>query len=91
MPAAVDSALLGGAAQVAYVVVPITQAYGGATFEELVFGSVELAALLCAGAVTARYLAARGGDRPEAPPLVSVWAGVWTRLARRSPFTASAR
>ena len=64
--------LLGGGAQVVYFVVPIVQAYGGKTFEELVFGSVELAALLCTGVVTVRYLAVLDTNVSGAPALVSL-------------------
>ena len=73
--------LLAGGAQIVYFVVPIIQAYGGETFEELVFGSVELAALLCTGGVTIRYLAVRVSNLPGAPALVSLWSGVWSRFA----------
>jgi hypothetical protein len=73
--------LLAGGAQIVYFVVPIIQAYGGKTFEELVFGSVEFAALLCTGVVTIRYLAVRDSNLPGAPALVSLWSGVWSRLA----------
>lgn len=72
--------LLGGGAQIVYFAVPIVQAYGGKTFEELVFGSVELAALLSAGVVTVRYLAVRDTNIPGAPVLVSLWSGVWSRV-----------
>ncbi|WP_152422398.1 hypothetical protein [Halorubrum californiense] len=74
--------LLGGGAQTVYIAIPIIQAYGGETFEELVFGSVELAALLCAGVVTVRYLAIRDNNLPGAPALVSLWSGVWLRVAQ---------
>ena len=73
--------LLAGGAQIVYFVVPIVQAYGGETFEELVFGSVELATLLCTGIVTIQYLAVRDSNLPGAPALVSLWSGVWSRLA----------
>jgi hypothetical protein len=76
------SILLGGGAQIAYFIVPIVQAYGGETFEELVFGSVELAALFCTGVVTVRYLAIRDNNLPGAPALVSLWSGVWSRVTR---------
>ena len=73
--------LLAGGAQIVYFVVPIIQAYGGETFEELVFGSVEFAALLCTGVVTIQYLAACVNNFPGAPALVSLWCSVWSRLA----------
>lgn len=73
-------ALLGGGVQVVYFVVPMVQAYGGETFEELVFGSIELAALLCTGVVTIRYLVVRDTNLPGAPALVSLWSGVWSRV-----------
>lgn len=72
--------LLGGGGQITYFVVPIVQAYGGKTFEELVFGSIELAALLCTGVVTIRYLAVRDTNLPGAPALVSLWSSVWSRV-----------
>ncbi len=72
--------LLGGGAQTVYFAVPIVQAYGGETFEELVFGSVELAALLCTGAVTVWYLAVCDNNRTGAPALVSLWSNVWSRI-----------
>lgn len=72
--------LLAGGAQIVYFVVPIVQAYGGETFEELVFGSVELAVLLCTGVVTVRYLAVRESNLPGAPALVSLWSGIWSRV-----------
>ncbi|WP_434531487.1 hypothetical protein ACODNH_20960 (plasmid) [Haloarcula sp. NS06] len=74
--------LLGGGSQIVYFAVPIVQAYGGETFEELVFGSVELAALLCTGVVTVKYLAVRDSNLPGAPALVSLWSGVWFRVAQ---------
>lgn len=74
--------LLAGGAQIVYFVVPIGQAYAGETFEELVFGSVELAALLCTGVATVRYLAVRDTTFPGAPALVSLWSGVWSRVTR---------
>jgi hypothetical protein len=80
--------LLGGGAQIAYFAVPIVQAYGGETFEELVFGSVELAALLCTGVVTIRYLAVRDSNLPGAPALVSLWSNVWFRIAQGWRFFA---
>jgi hypothetical protein len=73
--------LLAGGAQIVYFAVPIIQAYGGETFEELVFGSVELAALLCTGVVTVQYLAVRDNNLSNAPALVSLWSSVWSRLA----------
>jgi hypothetical protein len=73
--------VVAGGTQIVYFVVPIIQAYGGETFEELVFGSVEFAALLCTGVVTIRYLAVRDSNLPGAPALVSLWSGVWSRLA----------
>ena len=73
--------LLAGGAQIVHFVVPIVQAYGGETFEELVFGSVELAALLCTGVVTIQYLASHDNNLPGAPALVSLWSSVWSRLA----------
>ena len=72
--------LLAGGAQIVYFVVPIIQAYGGETFEELVFGSVEFAALLCTGVVTIRYLTVRDDNLPGAPALVSLWSSVWSRV-----------
>lgn len=72
----------GGGAQAVYVLVPIVQAYGGATFEELVFGSIEFAALLFAGVVTVRHLAIRDNNMPGAPGIVSLWSSVWSRVAR---------
>jgi hypothetical protein len=74
-------ALLAGGSQIVYFAVPIIQAYGNEAFEELVFGSVELAALLCTGIVTVRYLAIRDNTLHNAPALVSLWASVWSRLA----------
>ena len=82
-------ALLGGGAQVVYFVVPMVQASGGETFEELVFGSVELAALLCAGVVTVRYLAVRDTNRPGAPALVSLWSEVWSRATGAARYWLS--
>lgn len=76
------SVLLGGGIQIIYFTVPIVQAYGGETFEELVFGSVEFAALLCTGVITIRYLAVRDSNLPESPALVSLWSGVWSRVTR---------
>ena len=81
--------LLAGGAQIVYFVVPIVQAYGGETFEELVFGSVELAALICTGVVTIQYLAVRDNSLPGAPALVSLWSGVWSRLAGMARFWLS--
>lgn len=78
--------LLSGGAQIVYFAVPIVQAYGGETFEELVFGSVEFAALLCTGAVTVRYLAIRDNNLPGAPALVSLWSGVWSRSTRGARY-----
>ena len=78
--------LLGAGAQIVYFVVPIIQAYGGKTFEELVFGSVEIAALLCTGVVTVRYLAVLDNNFPGAPALVSLWSGAWYRVAQARRF-----
>ncbi|NLV11873.1 hypothetical protein [Haloarcula argentinensis] len=78
--------LLGACSQIVYFAVPIVQAYGGETFEELVFGSVELAALLCTGVVTVKYLAVRDSNLPRAPALVSLWSGVWFRVAQGRRF-----
>ena len=78
--------LLGGGAQVVYFAVPMVQAYGGKTFEELVFGSVELAALLCTGVVTVRYLAVLDTNLSGAPALVSLWAGAWYRVVQAWRF-----
>ena len=78
--------LLGGGTQIVYFAVPIVQAYRGEWFEELVFGSVELAALLCTGIVTVRYLAVRDSNLPGAPALVSLWSGVWFRVAQGRRF-----
>lgn len=75
--------LLAGSVQVIYFILPIVQAYGGDTFAELVFGSVELAALLAAGLATVRYLNTRDGRFPGAPRLVSLWSRVWSRAVRR--------
>jgi hypothetical protein len=58
----------------------MVQAYGGETFEELVFGSVELAALLSTGILTVQYLAVRDSNLPGAPALVSLWSSVWSRV-----------
>jgi hypothetical protein len=71
--------LLAGGSQAVYFIIPIIQAYGGETFEELVFGSVELAALVCTGVVTIRYLAVRDNHSSGAPVLVSLWSSVWSR------------
>lgn len=76
------SILLAGGAQIVYFLVPILQAYGGQTFEELVFGSVEFVALLCTATVTVRYLAVRETTLPGAPALVSLWSDVWTYVTR---------
>ncbi len=65
--------LLGAGSQLAYFVVPIVQAYGIETFEELVFGVVELTALLVAGTATVRYLRARDDNFAGAPRLVTRW------------------
>jgi hypothetical protein len=81
--------LVAGGAQIVYFVVPIIQAYGGETFEELVFGSVELAALLCTGVVTVQYLAVRDNNLPGAPALVSLWSSVWSRLAGMARYWLS--
>lgn len=75
--------LLAGSVQVVYFIVPIVQAYEGDTFGELVFGSVELAALLAAGLATVRYLNTRDGRFPGAPRLVSLWSSVWSKAVRR--------
>lgn len=70
--------LSAGSAQAIYFVVPIVQAYDGGTFDELVFGSVALAALFVVGVMTVRYLDARDNRFPNAPRLVSLWSGVWS-------------
>ncbi|SDY24098.1 hypothetical protein [Halobellus clavatus] len=72
--------LLGSGIQAIYFVVPMVQAYGGETFEELVFGSVELAALLSTGILTVQYLAVRDSNLPGTPALVSLWSSVWSRV-----------
>lgn len=82
-------ALLAGGSQIVYFAVPIIQAYGNETFEELVFGSVELAALLCTGVVTVQYLAVRDNNLPNAPALVSLWSSVWSRLAGMARYWLS--
>jgi hypothetical protein len=74
---------VGGGTQAVYVTVPLVQAYGGTTFEEVVFGSVELTALLLTGLVTTRYLHARDTCLPQSPPLVSLCAAVWATIDRR--------
>lgn len=71
--------LSAGGAQAIYFVVPIVQAYDGGTFDELVFGSVELATLLVVGVMTVRYLDARDTRFPNAPRLVSLWSSVWSK------------
>ena len=81
--------VLGGGAQIIYFTVPIVHAYGGETFEELVFGSVELAALLCTGVVTVRYLAVRDSNLAGTPALVSLWSGVWSRITRVTHYWLS--
>jgi hypothetical protein len=69
--------LLGGGAQLVYFSIPLIQAYGGETFEELVFGTLEVIALLVAGIVTTKYLYERDSHLPGAPTLVSLWSSVW--------------
>lgn len=72
-----------GSVQVIYFVIPIVQAYDGDTFEELVFGSVELTAVVAVGVLTVRYLNTRGDHFLGAPRLVSLWANVWSTVASR--------
>jgi hypothetical protein len=71
--------LLGGGAQIVYFIVPVVQASGVQTFEELVFGTLEVTALFAAGVITTRYLRARDSNLSGAPTLVSFWSSVWSR------------
>lgn len=77
--------LLGAGSQLVYFLVPIVQAYGVETFEELVFGVAELTALLVAGITTVRYLRARDDNFAGAPRLVARWSTVCSKLTRRDP------
>lgn len=69
--------LLGGGAQLVYFSIPLIQAYGGETFEELVFGTLEVMALLVAGIITTNYIYERDSHLSGAPTLVSLWSSVW--------------
>jgi len=69
--------LLGGGAHLVYFSIPLIQAYGGKTFEELVFGTLEVMALLVAGIITTKYLYERDSHLSGAPTLVSLWSSVW--------------
>ncbi|WP_324666213.1 hypothetical protein [Haloarcula sediminis] len=69
--------LLGGGAQLVYFSIPLIQAYGGETFEELVFGTLEVMALLVAGIITINYIHERDSHLFGAPTLVSLWSSVW--------------
>lgn len=71
--------------QLVYFVVPLVQAYGIETFEELVFGVVELTALFVAGITTIQYLRARDHSSAGAPGLVAWWSTVCSKLTRRDP------
>jgi hypothetical protein len=77
--------LLGAGSQLVYVVVPVIQAYGVDTFEELVFGVVELTALLVAGLTTVLYLRGRDDNFAGAPRLVTRLSAVYSKLTRRDP------
>jgi hypothetical protein len=74
--------LLGSGPQLVYLIAPLVQAYGVETFDELVFGTLEMAALLATGVITTRYLHARDRNLPGTPPLVSPWSGVWSCATR---------
>lgn len=65
--------LLGGSLQLTYFIIPIVQAYEIETFEELVFGAVELTALFATGVITIRYLRTRDSNLSGAPMLVTLW------------------
>jgi hypothetical protein len=69
--------LLGGGAHLVYFSIPLIQAYGGKTFEELVFGMLKVIVLLVAGSLTTKYLCERDSHLPGAPTLVSLWSSVW--------------
>lgn len=79
--------LLGGIFQMIYFVVPVVQAYGPDTFEELVFGSVELVTLALAGVLTLRYVHARCSDIYQPPLVISLRSRVWSSAASVFPTT----
>lgn len=74
--------LLGSGPQLVYFIAPLVRAYGVETFDELVFGTLEMAALLATGVITTRYLHARDRNLSGTPPLVSPWSGVWSSTTR---------